>query len=168
MPKDTIYFSCVYLGEISKNVLKDLQSIVSQSYPQVKLLFVFKSHSTIGGHFCFKNKQPQHCKSNLIYKYTCERCKAFYIGKTEQQLAARISEHSGISARTGKKLQTKPRSDIYDHCQNCHVHVQPENFSIIDTLPTEKGLLILESLHQKIKKPQIGIHQKSTPIMSFD
>ena len=111
---------------------------------------------------------PQHCKSNLIYKYTCERCKAFYIGKTEQQLAARISEHSGISARTGKKLQTKPRSDIYDHCQNCHVHVQPENFSIIDTLPTEKGLLILESLHQKIKKPQIGIHQKSTPIMSFD
>ena len=44
VPKDTIYFSCVYLGEISKNVLKDLQSIVSQSYPQVKLLFVFKSH----------------------------------------------------------------------------------------------------------------------------
>ena len=55
VPKDTIYFSCIYFGEISQNVLKDLQTIVSQSYPQVKLLSVFKSHS----HFCFKDKQPQ-------------------------------------------------------------------------------------------------------------
>ena len=125
----------------------------------------------VSGHTSFN--PPSKCpysteRSDWEVGNTCERCKAFYIGKTEQQLAARISEHSGISARTGKKLQTKPRSDIYDHCQNCHVHVQPENFSIIDTLPTEKGLLILESLHQKIKKPQIGVQQKSTPLMSFD
>ena len=168
VPKAKVYFSCIYLGELSKSIMSELQKMMSNSYPQVKLQIVFKSHSTIGGHFSFKDRQPQLCRSNLIYKYTCERCKSFYIGKTEQQLAARISEHSGISARTGKTHRSKPKSDIYDHCQKCQVPVLPENFSIIDTLPSDKGLLILESLHQKTKKPQIGIHQKSTPIMSFD
>ena len=81
----------------------------------------------------------QMCKSNLIYKYTCGRSRAFYIGKTEQQLALRISEHSGISARTGIKFETTPKSDVYKHCKNCHVHVLPENFQIIDTLPSEKA-----------------------------
>ena len=90
--------------------MKDLQTFVSHSYPQVKLLFVFKSHSTIGGHFCFKDRQPQLCKSNLVYKYTCERCKMFYIGKTEQQLAARISEHkvSPFALEKSFKLHQNP------------------------------------------------------------
>ena len=118
-------------------------------YPQVQLLPIFKAYSTIGNNFSFKDKQPRLCRSNLIYKYTCERCKAFYIGKTEQLLAERISEHSGVSARTGKKFQSTPKSDIYDHCFKCHVHVNPDNFEIIDTLQTAYGLLILESLHQK-------------------
>ena len=168
VPRAKIYFSCIYLGEMSKFIVKELKQIVSQSYPQIQLMVVFKSHSTIGGHFGFKDRQPQMCKSNLIYKYTCERCKAFYIGKTEQQLALRISEHRGISARTGKKFASTPKSDIYDHCQKCKVHVVPENFKIIDTLPSGKGLLILESLHQKTKKPYIGIQQQSKPLMSFD
>ena len=133
-----------------------------------QLLPVFEAYSTIGNHFSFKDRQPLLCKSNLVYKYTCERCQAFYIGKTKQQLAARISEHSGISARTGKKLAKTPKSDIYDHCQKCNVHVNPENFTIIDTLQTDSGLLILESLHQKTKKPTIGVMAQSTPLMSFD
>ena len=90
------------------------------------------------------------------------------IGQTSQQLAARISEHSGVSCRTGKVSSCKPNSDVYAHSKACQVHVVPENFVILDTLPTENGLCILESLHQKIKKPKIGVQQKSTPLMSFD
>ena len=59
-------------------------------------------------------------------------------------------------------------SDIYDHCKQCKTHVKAENFTIIDTLQTENGLLLLESLHQKTKKPVIGKQQQSTPLMSFD
>ena len=103
-----------------------------------------------------------------IYKYTCERCKAFYIGKTERQFALRIAEHMGVSPRTGNPVKTRQHSDIFDHCQKCHVHVSPDNFTIEDFLPTENGLLILESLHQKTKKPFIGKMQQSTPLMSFD
>ena len=84
--KAKVYFSTFYLGEISKQLSNDIKKIVSQSYPQVNLLIIFKTHSTIGGQFTFKDKQPLLNRSNLIYRYTCECCKAFYIGKTERQL----------------------------------------------------------------------------------
>ena len=106
--------------------------------------------------------------SNLVYKYTCESCKAFYIGKTESQLKCRISQHMGISARTGKEVSSKVASEIRDHCFKCKVHIKEENFTILDRLFDKNGILILESLHQKVKKPTIGVHQQSTPILSFD
>ena len=169
VPKAEIYFSTFYLGDLSKTIVKELKQIVGQSYPQVQLLFINKSHSTIGSHFSFKDKQPQMLKSNLIYRYTCECCKAFYIGQTSKQFAVRIGEHRGVSARTGKPFASKNTSDIFKHCQTkCKTHVNPDNFTIEDSLQSGYGLLTLESLHQKTKIPQIGIHQKSTPIMSFD
>ena len=168
VPKAEIYFSTFFLGEISKNIEKELKQIVSESYPQIQLLFTYKSSSMIGSHFGFKDKQPLMSKSNLIYKYTCECCQAFYIGKTNRQLAVRISEHSGVSARTGKTFKKRPQSDIFDHSEECNTHVKPENFKILDTLQSENGLLLLESLHQKTKKPFIGKQQQSTPLMSFD
>ena len=168
VPKAEIYFSTYFLGDLSKSIERELKQLVAQSYPQVQLLFTYKSSSLIGSLFGFKDRQPLMSKSNIIYKYTCECCKAFYIGKTNRQLAVRISEHTGISARTGKTLKKLPNSDIYDHCKQCKTHVKPENFTIIDSLQTDNGLLLLESLHQKTKKPFIGKQQQSTPLMSFD
>ena len=48
VPKAKVYFSTFYLGEISKQLSNDIKKIVSQSYPQVNLLIIFKTHSTIG------------------------------------------------------------------------------------------------------------------------
>ena len=107
VPKAEIYFSTYFLGDVSKSIEKELKQIVSESYPQIQLLFTYKSSSMIGSHFRFKDTQPLMSKSNLIYKYTCECCKAFYIGMTTRQLAIRISEHSGVSARTGKNFKKK-------------------------------------------------------------
>ena len=168
VPKAKVYFSTFYLGEISKQLSNDIKKIVSQSYPQVNLLIIFKTHSTIGGQFTFKDKQPLLNRSNLIYRYTCQCCKAFYIGKTERQLGVRIAEHTGVSARTGKPFSNRPKSDIFDHCQKCHTDVLSENFTIEDSHKGKYGLEILESLHQKVKKPAIGIQQQSTPLLSFD
>ena len=168
VPKAKIYFSTYYLGDLSKQMANDIKKIVGQSFPQIQLLIIFKAHSTIGGHFRLKDKQPQMIRSNVIYKYTCQCCKAFYIGKTDRQLGVRICEHMGISPRTGKPLSVRPHSDIFEHCQKCKVPVSQENFSIEDTLQSKFGLNILESLHQKTKKPSIGTQQQSTPLMSFD
>ena len=111
VPKAKVYFSTFYLGEISKQLSNDIKKIVSQSYPQVNLLIIFKTHSTIGGQFTFKDKQPLLNRSNLIYRYTCQYCKAFYKCKSEPQLWLRISEHTGVSACTGKSFSNRSKSD---------------------------------------------------------
>jgi len=64
--------------------------------------------------------------------------------------------------------KNRPQSDIFEHSVECNTHVKPENFKILDTLQTENGLLLLESLYQKTQKPIIGKQQQSTPLMSFD
>ena len=168
VPRAQVYFSTFYLGDISKQIAMDLKKIVSESYPQIQLLITYKTHSAIGSRFGFKDKQPKLNQSNLIYRYTCECCKAFYIGKTERQLGMRISEHMGVSVRTGNALKVPPHSDISDHCKKCHTSVCPDNFSIEDSHLSNNGLLILESLYQQTKKPAIGIMQQSTPLMSFN
>ena len=168
VPKPIVYFTTYFLGNASKNMARDLRSIVGASYPQVNLRVLYKSNTTIGSNFSHKDKTPKETLSNLIYKYTCECCQAFYIGKTDLQFACRIANHMGVSARTGDKLGVKPASDIREHCLKCKVHVKVENFTILDRLYDRCGILILESLHQKNKKPTIGIQQQSTPLLSYD
>ena len=168
VPKPIVYFTTYYLGDISKNLSKDIRMLLQHCYPQIHLRMLYKSYNTIGSRFSFKDKIPVECQSNLVYKYTCESCRAFYIGKTESQYRCRICQHLGISPRTGEELRVKMNSDIREHCLKCKNHVNPENFEIIDKLHSNKDILILESLHQKTKKPSIGIHTQSTPLLCFD
>ena len=111
---------------------------------------------------------PEECVPNLIYKYTCDSCKAFYIGKTQLQFRCRIAKHMGVSPRTGEEVKSKVGSDIRDHSLKCKTHIKKENFKILDRLHNKNGLLLLESLHQKTKKPSIGIQQQSTPLLCFE
>ena len=164
VPKPIIYFTTFYLGDISKTMAKDVRSIISDSFPQIHLRILYKSHNTIGSNFSYKDKIPELCLSNLIYKYTCECCNAFYIGKTDLQFWCRISQLMGASSRTGKEVSVKTASHIRDHClQQCNTSVKLENFKIIDRVYGQSGILHLESLHQKTKKPSLETHEQSTP-----
>ena len=167
VPKPILYFTTFYLGEVSKTMVKDLRTIMAEGYPQIHFRVLYKSCNTIGTHFSYKDKIPEECVSNLIYKYTCDSCNAFYIGKTQLQFRCRIAQHKGISARTGDKLTSKNNSDIYAHSLKCKVYIKDENFEILDRLNDKNGLLTLESLHQKTKKPSIGIQESSTPLLCF-
>ena len=142
--------------------------LLRECYPQIHLRMLYKSYNTLGSHFSFKDKIPEEGLSNLVYKYTCNSCKAFYIGKTESQFRCRICQHLGISARTGEELSSKVHSEIRDHSLKCNTPINIDNFVILDRLQSNKGILMLESLHQKIKKPTIGTHQQSTPLLCFD
>ena len=168
VPKPIVYFTTYFLGDVSKTMARDIRALLSEYYPQVHLRLLYKSANTIGSNFSFKDKIPKECLSNLVYKYTCERCNAFYIGKTDLQLRCRISQHMGISARTGEKLSSKNTSDVHAHSLKCRVKVKKENFTILDRVYEKSGIYILESLHQKNKKPTIGVHQQSTPLLCYD
>ena len=81
---------------------------------------------------------------------------------------ARALSHLGIFPRTGAELKVPVASKIREHSLKCKTHINVDNFIILDSLPSKKGILILESLHQKIKKPSIGTHEQSTPLLCFD
>ena len=105
--------------------------------------------------------------SNLVYRYTCGGCRASYIGKTDVQFRCRVCQHLGISPRTGDEVTSKVASHIRDHSLKC-TPINTENFKILDRLQSKHGILFLESLHQKMKKPTLGTHEQSTPLLCFD
>ena len=41
-----------------------------------------------------KDKIPNASRSNIVYEFTCPGCNSSYVGKTERNLATRLSEHS--------------------------------------------------------------------------
>ena len=167
-PSPPILFIAEFLGSHSEKLGDDLRCLFKKYLPDVKLKVIFSSGSTIGGLFGFKDKLPMSCMANFIYKYTCESCNAFYIGKSYRQYKARISEHMGRSCSTGELLTVPSDSDIRTHCHSEEHHVNPDRFVIIDRWRYKHDLLLLESLHQKTKKPTIGTHTRSSPLLSFD
>ena len=163
VPKPIIIFSTYYLGNVSKTVTKELNGLICRYYPQIRLRLVYKSLDTIGCRFKFKDRIPVDFMSCLIYQYKCGSCNAIYIGKTEQNFRCRISQHQGVSFRTGRDLSFPSQSDIREHCLKHRQKVDSNNFTVLDKIHTKSDLLTLESLHQKIKKPTIGTMAQSTP-----
>ena len=163
-----LLFVTYFLGSHSEVLSKDLRSLMKKYLPQFKLRIIYKSGSVIGDLFGFKDKLPLRCMSHFIYKYTCEGCNAFYIGKSYRQYKVRVFEHLGKSFRTGNLLGKPKYSDIREHCLAEDHPVKLSNFSIIDRCRFKNDLPILESLHQKIKKPTIGTHEQSTPLLCFE
>ena len=43
--------------------------------------------------FSAKDMIPKGLKFNVVYKVTCDACKATYIGETIRHISTRISEH---------------------------------------------------------------------------
>ena len=168
VPKPIVLFPTYFLGNVSKSVSKELDSLMSRYYPQIRLRIIYKSLNTIGSRFQVKDKMPVDCMSCIIYQYKCDSCNAIYIGKTEQNFRCRISQHLGVSFRTGVTLSTPVQSDIREHCLKHKQHINRDNFSIIDRTFQKSELLSLESLHQKTKKPSIGKMAQSTPLAMFD
>ena len=167
-PIPPILFIADFLGSHSEKLSDDLRCLFKKYLPDIKIRIIFKTGSTIGALFGFKDKLPKTCMANFIYKYTCESCNAFYIGKSYRQYKARVYEHLGKSFRTEDPLNKPVNSDIRDHCHSEHHAVDPSRFEIIDMWRYKNDLPLLESLHQKLKKPTIGTHTQSTPLLSFD
>ena len=167
VPKPIVMFPTYFLGSASERLSTGITTLVSRYFPQVRLRIVYKSLDRIGNRFRIKDSTPKDCMSCLVYKYTCESCNAFYIGKTEQHLKSRISQHQGISDRTGSSLSSPVNSDIRDHCLKHKREVNYDNFTVIDRTFLKSELCTLESLYQKALKPTIGTHTQSTPLLMY-
>ena len=86
-------------------------------------------------YFRFKDCVPETLQSNFVYKFKCGSCTASYYVKTYRHMKVRISEHQGVSSRTGKRVKGTLSTSVRDHMLNCNHTVAWEDFSIIGREP---------------------------------
>ena len=104
-------------------------------------------------------------RSCVIYKYVCSQCEALYVGSTIRTLHTGMSEHLGMSPRTGQPLSQPSQSSIRNHCyQSCQCAPSFSNFSVIDSDSNPLSLRIKESIHIHSSKPSLNETNSAYPL----
>ena len=153
--RDTIFFKFPYCGMESFYIRNRVKKLVSEFYPQLDIRFIFFNNFRIGSLFNIKDRMPVNVRSSVVYQYSCS-CNATYIGKTERHLCVRVSEHAGISYRTGIQLTSPCHSAIRDHCLTAGHNFDNNNFKILATNKCSFELGLLESIMIKKYKPVLN------------
>ena len=135
--------------------MKKIKNLVEQTFPQVDFRLMFKSHSSIGKHFSFKDKVEKDMKSKIIYMIECASCNKSYVGKTIRHFCTRKEEHMNSS-----------NSSVFKHVQETNHIIDWDNMKILDTARDDKRLLLKEMLYINKIKPELNI-QKSSKLFSL-
>ena len=160
-----IYFPLQYFGHQSEKMKLELQQVLTSLVPSIKLTFILTNKRTIGSLFKFKDSLPKVSRSCVVYKYVCSQCRAMYVGSTIRTLHTRMSEHLGVSPRTGQHLSQPPQSSIRNHCeQSCQCAPNFSNFSILDSVSNPLCLRIKESIHIHTLKPSLNETSSAFPL----
>ena len=162
-PKDDFIIVLPFLGTQSNVIKKKLKTLFSDFYPTGKLKIVFKSGIKIANFFTFKDSIPSLIRSHVVYRFKCSSCNATYIGKTKRHHEVRMSEHLGISYKTGKpsKYNEKTATAIRDHIKDTAHENDHTNFEILSFGKNNLECLIKEKiLIQKFAPPLINKQMK--------
>ena len=166
--------SLPYLGKYSSEMKKKFKSLASKYFKSnIKVEIVWNSARKIRHFFQFKDKLPKHLCSKVLYRYSCEGCNSFYIGKTARHFLVREYEHLGISIKTGKKLTYNPNntnnSAILKHINvsgTCNGNIG--NFTMIGSARCDYHLKLKESILIKLLKPNLANQGQSLPLYLFN
>ena len=120
-----------YLGNISSITKKRLNRCISKRLKFCKLQIIFQTGNRLKNYFRFKDRVPETLQSNFVYKFKCTSCTASHYGKTYRHMKVRVSEHQGVSPRTGKRVKGTLSTSLRDHMLDCDHRVAWEDFSII-------------------------------------
>ena len=120
-----------YLGNISSITKKRLNRCISKHLKFCKLKIIFQTGNRLKNCFRFKDCVPETLQSNFAYKSKCGSCTASYYGKTYRHMKVRVSEHQGVSPRTGKRVKGMLSTSVRDHMLNYDHTVAWEDFGII-------------------------------------
>ena len=83
-------------------------------------------------------------KSGVVYKITCPRCSACYVGKTSRHIHTRFTEHT-------------QRAPMKTHLKDCNIKISFDDIEILHQ--TARGnihLMTLEALYIRDLKPTIN------------
>ena len=163
--------SLLFLGKISIQVKKKLQSIFREYGWGLNLKVVFKSPNRLRNGFSFKDVLPMNFDSKVLYKYTCDTCNCIYIGETKRHFLVRAYEHLGISILTDDAYtyNEKTATGINRHCHDLGHMKNIDNFRIVGHANNKYHLRLKESLLISLAKPTIiNVQKKSIPLCLFN
>ena len=103
-----------FLGTMSSNLKRKLQTSIRNSLPQGNIKVILKSTNHLSSLFRFKDALSKELRSHLVYEFSCSSYNVTYYGKTEQRFNVRSSEHKSLSPSTWNRVACK-LSAISDH-----------------------------------------------------
>ena len=106
-------------------------------------------------------------RSLLCYKFQCSSYNATYYGKTKRHFKVPISEHIGVSARTGRNIKSTKNSAVCDHTLVCNNIVSFEDFSVLANGTKDFRKKLQESLLIHRDGSQLNKTSESSPFMLF-
>ena len=96
---------------------------------------------------------PYCLRSNVVYKFSCGRCNAYYYGETCRHLSVRVGKHSGVSPLTGKNSKSKKSTAVKDHMFFCDLIVSIDDFKNLATSDSDFHVKIKESILISVMNP---------------
>ena len=154
-----------YLGNVSSITKKRLNRCISKRLKFFKLKIIFQTGNRLKNYFRFKDRVPETLQSNFVYKFKCGSCTASYYGKTYIHMKVRVSNHQGVSPRTGKLVKGTLSTSVRDHMLNCDHTVAWEDFSIIGRESNHYLLETKESIF--IKRKSLSLNRNQYPQDQF-
>ena len=141
------FLSLPYINDKSELIGSRIQNLVKEHFSNTKLTVAYKSPSTIGAQFPFKDKSlNKHNRSNVVYKLKCKLCNATYIGKTTRSCNIRMNEHQF----------TDKQSHVYTHNKLEGHEIDFNNVEILDSADNDNKLCWKEMLYIRQHKPTLN------------
>ena len=168
--KKEVIVPLMFLGKISLQIKKKLQTIFRDCGRGLKLKIVFSSPNRLRSGFMFKDRLPREMDSMLLYKFTCGTCNCTYIGETKRHFQVRSHEHMGISLLTNKPLtyNANNATAINKHCHELEHECSIDNFQIVGHANNKFHLRLKESFLISMVNPTIiNVQKKSIPLCVF-
>ena len=135
------------------------------SLPCVNLKVVFRIKNRVNSKFTFKDKVSKEMCFLLCYKLQCSSCNATYYGKIKRHFKVRVSEHMGVSARTGKNIKSTKNSVVRDHMLVCNNTLSFEDFSVLANGTNDFKIKLQESLSIHRDGPQLNHLNQSLDVI---
>ena len=154
-----------YLGNISSITKKRQNRCIGKRLKFCKLKIIFQTGNRLKNYFRFKDRVPETLQSNFDYKFKCRSCTASYYSKTYRHMKVRVSEHQGVSPRTGKRVKGTLSTSVRDHMLDCDHRVAWEDFSIIGRESNHYLLETKESLFIKRDNPSLNRNKYSQELL---
>ena len=112
-----IFIKLPFIGDMSSKV----KECIKKGLPGKFQLIFSNNYTKLNQMFTFKDRQPKHLKSNLVYEISCS-CGRRYVGETCRALKTRFEEHMKTSGsgmtEVGKHLSSSPACKItFDDCR---------------------------------------------------